>query len=32
MSKFIIEIRTKGFQNAKKGFQEIEKSSERATK
>ena len=32
MSKFIIEIRTKGFQNAKKGFQEIEKSSEKATK
>lgn len=32
MSKFIIEIRTKGFRDAKKGFQEIEKSSEKATK
>ena len=32
MSKFIIEIRTKGFRDAKKGFQEIEKSSDKATK
>ena len=31
MSKFIIEIRTKGFRDAKKGFQEIEKSSDKAT-
>lgn len=32
MSKFIIEIRTKGFRDAKKGFEQIEKSSDKATK
>ena len=31
MSKFIIEIRTKGFTQAKKGFEDIEKSSNKAT-
>ena len=31
MSKFIIEIRTKGFRDAKKGFQDIEKASDKAT-
>ena len=31
MSKFIIEIRTKGFTQAKKGFEDIKKSSDKAT-
>ncbi len=31
MSKFIIEIRTKGFKQAKKGFEDIKNSSDKAT-
>ena len=30
MSKFIIEIRTKGFTQAKKGFEDVEKSSKKS--